>query len=67
MRNVRDVMRLVFKLAVTSGAIKTNPVEGVKAPRATKNEMLFLTEDQVMALADEIEDPLGDGAVGSVR
>lgn len=56
-RNVRDVMRLVFKLAVTSGAIKTNPVEGVKAPRATKNEMLFLTEDQVMALADEIEDP----------
>ena len=50
-------MRLVFKLAVTSGAIKTNPADGVKAPRAQKKEMIFLTEEQVMALADEIEDP----------
>lgn len=55
-RNVRDVMRLIFKLAV-SCAIKANPVQVVKAPRARKNEMLFLTEDQVMALANEIEDP----------
>ena len=30
-RNIRDVMRLVFKLAVRSGALKTNPVEGIKA------------------------------------
>lgn len=56
-RNVRDVMRLVFKLAVTSGALKLNPVDGVKAPRAVKKEMLFLTEVQVMALADAIADP----------
>ena len=56
-RNIRDVMRLVFKLAVRSGAIKNNPVEGIKAPRAQKQEMIFLTEDQVMALAEEIEDP----------
>lgn len=56
-RNVRDVMRLVFKLAVRSGALKSNPVEGVKAPRKPKREMIFLTEEQVMALAIEIEDP----------
>lgn len=56
-RNIRDVMRLVFKLAVRSGAIKNNPVEGAKAPKAAKKEMIFLTEDQVMALAHEIEHP----------
>lgn len=56
-RNIRDVMRLVFKLAVKSGAIKNNPVDDVKAPRAQKAEMIFLTEHQVMALAEEIQDP----------
>ena len=56
-RNIRDVMRLIFKLAVRSGAVKTNPVLDAKAPRAQKNEMIFLTEDLVMALAEEIADP----------
>lgn len=56
-RNIRDVMRLIFKLAVKSGVIKTNPAEDIKAPRAAKTEMIFLTEHQVMALADEIADP----------
>lgn len=56
-RNIRDVMRLIFKLAVRAGAVKTNPVLDAKAPRAQKNEMVFLTEDLVMALAEEIADP----------
>lgn len=56
-RNIRDVLRLVFALAIRSGAIKVNPAEGIKAPRAQKKEMIFLTEHQVMALAEEIEDP----------
>lgn len=56
-RNIRDVMRLVFKLAVRSGAVKTNPVLDAKAPRTRKTDMIFLTEDQVMALAAEIENP----------
>ena len=56
-RNVRDVLRLVFKLAVRNGVVKTNPVEGIKAPRKAKTEMIFLTEAQVVALAAEIEDP----------
>lgn len=56
-RNIRDVLRLVFALAIRSDAIKVNPAEGIKAPRAQKKEMIFLTEHQVMALAEEIEDP----------
>ena len=32
-RNIRDVLRLVLELARLSGAIKINPVEGVKAPQ----------------------------------
>lgn len=56
-RNIRDVLRLIFKLAVRSGVVKTNPVEDIRAPRAAKTEMIFLTEHQVMALADEIVNP----------
>lgn len=47
----------MFKLAVRSGVVKTNPVLDAKAPRAQKSEMVFLNEDQVMALAEEIQDP----------
>ena len=56
-RNIRDVMRLVFKLAVRSGVVKNNPVLDIKAPRANKKEMIFLTDGQVMDLAEEIQDP----------
>ncbi len=56
-RNIRDVMRLVFKLAVRNGVVKTNPADGIKAPRKAKSEMIFLTEDQVWTLADVIKDP----------
>ncbi|MCP4085030.1 MAG: hypothetical protein GY745_08270 [Actinomycetia bacterium] len=55
--NIRDVMRSVFKLAVRAGVVKNNPVLDIKAPRAVKQEMIFLTEDQVLALADEIQNP----------
>jgi integrase len=56
-RNVRDVARLIFELAVRSAAIKTNPVKGVKAPRSRPNEMVFLDADQVMALSIAITEP----------
>ncbi|MFN3217661.1 MAG: tyrosine-type recombinase/integrase [Acidimicrobiales bacterium] len=56
-RNIRDVMRLVFKLAIRNGIVKTNPVEDIKAPRKAKTEMVFLNENQVRALAEEIKDP----------
>jgi hypothetical protein len=56
-RNVRDVFRLVMALAVRSGAIKHNPVLGARLGRPAKQEMVFLTADQVMRLAEEIASP----------
>ncbi len=56
-RNIRDVFRLVMALAVRSGAIKHNPLLGARLGRPAKQEMIFLTADQVMRLADEIANP----------
>jgi integrase len=56
-RNIRDVLRLVLELARRSGAIKTNPVEGVKAPKKPLAQMVFLNADQIMTLADEVTHP----------
>jgi integrase len=56
-RNVRDVLRLVMALAVRSGAIKHNPVLGARLGRPAKQEMIFLTAEQVMSLAEEIACP----------
>lgn len=56
-RNVRDVLRLVLELARRSGAIKTNPVEGAKAPKKPPAEMIFLDANQIMTLADAVTNP----------
>jgi integrase len=56
-RNVRDVLRLVMALAVRSGAIKQNPVLGARLGRSAKQEMIFLSADQVMTLANEVTHP----------
>lgn len=56
-RNVRDVMRLIFQLAVRSGAIKTNPVVDVKVARTSRAEMVFLEPEQIMDLAGEVTKP----------
>lgn len=56
-RNVRDVLRMVLRLAQRSGAIKVNPAQEVKVPTSRKKEMLFLNANQVMTLADAISRP----------
>jgi integrase len=56
-RNIRDVLRLVLELARRSGAIKVNPVEGVKAPKKPLAQMVFLNADEIMTLADEVTHP----------
>ena len=56
-RNIRDVLRLVLAIAVRSGAIKHNPVLGARLGRSAKQEMVFLTADQVMTLANETTSP----------
>ncbi len=55
----RKVLRLVLGTAQGSGAIKGNPCDGVKIPRAAKAEMLFLTAEEVEALAATIDAPYG--------
>lgn len=56
-RNVRDVLRLVLELARRSGAIKSNPVDGAKAPKKPPSEMVFLDAGQIMTLANEVTNP----------
>lgn len=53
-RNTFNVLRLVFGVAVASGAIRANPCTGVRMPRSTRSEMLFLEPAQVLELADAI-------------
>ena len=56
-RNIRDVLRLIFKLAVRSGALKSNPVEDVPVGRTHRAEMVFLEPEQIMELAREVAQP----------
>ncbi len=56
-RNIRDVMRLIFKLAIRSGALKSNPVEDVAVGQTQRGEMVFLEPEQIMDLAREVTKP----------
>ena len=56
-RNIRDVMRMIFKLAVRSGALKSNPVEDVPVGQTQRSEMVFLEPEQIMTLAREVAKP----------
>lgn len=54
-RSIVSVLRLVLGTGLGAGAITENPVVGVRLPRSTASEMLFLGPEQVVALADAIE------------
>lgn len=43
-------LRLVMESAVTAGAIRVNPVKGMRLPTPDRREMLFLTADEVATL-----------------
>ncbi|HZJ27980.1 MAG TPA: tyrosine-type recombinase/integrase [Acidimicrobiia bacterium] len=53
-KNVVNTMKAVMSSAVEGGAIKVNPCVGVRLPRPTRTEMLFLTAPQVAQLAEAI-------------
>jgi integrase len=53
-RNTFNVLRLVFGAAVASGAIRANPCTGVRMPRSTRTEMLFLQPEEILELANAI-------------
>jgi hypothetical protein len=56
-RNIRDVLRMVLRLAVRSGAIRSNPVTDIKVARGRHAEMVFLDVEQIMKLAIEVTAP----------
>jgi integrase len=67
----RKVLRLVLGTAVDANAIATNPCDRVRVPRGRREEMHFLSAEQVEAVADAIEHPpvrrAGHGASPSGR
>jgi integrase len=50
-RNARKLLRLVLGTAEGSGAIRTNPCNGVRVPASPKAEMVYLSPEQVETLA----------------
>ena len=67
----RKVLRLVLGTAVEANALAANPCDRVKVPRGPREEMHFLSADQVEALADAVEHPpvrrAGHGATPTGR
>ncbi len=57
LQKIRLVLRQVLETARSSGAIRANPCDGVRIPRAQPKEPLFLTAGEVRALAHATRPP----------
>jgi len=57
LQKIRLVLRQVLEVARGSGAIRTNPCDGVKLPRAVQAEPIFLSADEVEQLARATRKP----------
>ena len=53
----RKVLRLVLREALRGDAIRRNPADGLRVPRGERDEMVFLTADEVLQLADDVANP----------
>ncbi|MCA1704152.1 MAG: site-specific integrase [Actinobacteria bacterium] len=56
---LRNVLKPALDVAVEQNLIRSNPAAGIRLPRPTRDEMLFLTAEQVELLANEITEPYG--------
>ncbi len=54
-RNVYAVLRTAMAKGVRLGMVKINPCTDIDLPRARREEMLFLTGDEVRAVAETID------------
>jgi integrase len=54
-RNVFAVLRTAMAEALALNVIRVNPCTGVRLPRARREEMLFLSADEVRAVAEAID------------
>jgi len=52
------VLRQVLETGAASGAIKSNPCDGLRLPKAVQMEPTFLSADQVEALARATRPPM---------
>lgn len=59
LQKIRLVLRQVLETARGSGAIRANPCEGLKLPRAQQKDPIFLTPAQVEQLARSARSPYG--------
>ncbi|HET7489283.1 MAG TPA: site-specific integrase [Acidimicrobiales bacterium] len=57
LQKIRLVLRQVLETARSAGAIRANPCDGVRIPRAQAKEPLFLSADEVEALARATRPP----------
>lgn len=57
LQRVRLVLQQVLALAKSAGAIKSNPCDGLRLPRPARAEPIFLTANQVDALARACKPP----------
>lgn len=55
-RSARKVLRLVLATALAEGAIRANPCDGARVPASPRAEMVFLTPEQIEALATTIDE-----------
>lgn len=53
----RKVLRLVLREALRCDAIRRNPADGLRIPRGARQEMVFLTAEEVVRLAEAIANP----------
>jgi hypothetical protein len=53
----RKVLRLVLQEAVNADALKKNVCDRVRVPRGRREEMAFLSAEEVEVLADAIANP----------
>lgn len=53
----RKVLRLVLQEALRADAIRRNPADGLRVQRGERVEMVFLSADEVFALADAVASP----------
>lgn len=54
-RNVYAVLRTAMAKGVRMGLVRANPCTDIDLPRARREEMLFLTADEVRAVAEAID------------
>lgn len=53
----RKILRMVLQEALRADAITRNPADGLRVPRGERQEMVFLTAEEVFLLAHEVANP----------